>query len=274
MSLISDLSELDAFTLVEFTTPLEVFRFTDAEDVLTTSAGTFDISAPEMAVRLPPNSGFLKEETAEIDLPFQPGGFTDHFSSQRRYPPTRVKIWEWFFDGNRGERALYFHGHATAGIRNRRGTGSTVTIEAMGLKMRYKVPLGTIVDAACMNVWGGEGCFKSFFGLTENVGIDLVDQTRIRTRPLARNYTNKRHFISGTFVVGGLEMKIRSWDPAVDPREFEMSEIVPDRWRAQVALIKPGCDFSYEQCKFWNNTPQFNGVGFGIPEYNPEIELR
>lgn len=268
---LADRTSKETYTLVEFSTSEETFRYTDNIEPTISDAGIFDLLEPTMDIKYAPNSGTFEDRVTSIDLPFVADTFIDHVSAQRPYPLTTVRVFEHYVSGSEAETYLLFWGTLTKATKNREGREGRVVIESKGEKAFYKILAGPIISHQCFNIFGRKGCEKSFVGLTELVKVDDVSTVTVTTRPLKIIHKDNRHFIRGVMTVEGLPITIFSWD-RFTPREFILTKQPPSSWIGKLALIEPGCDRTINQCEFWNNTQNFNGPGFAIPEYNPIIE--
>lgn len=268
---LADRTDKQVFMLVEFTTTEQEFRYTDHVETIISEDGIFDIPEPTMDIKLPPNTGTFEGKVLSVDLPFIPDSFVDDVSAQRPYPQVTVKVYEHYIAGGNAETYLMFWGTLTKATKNREGREGRVVIEAKSSKALFKVPAGPIISHQCPWIFGGNGCQKSFIGLTENVKIDSISTVTITTRPLKSSYRDNRHFIRGVVTVEGLAITIASWD-RTKSNEFVLTKEPPRSWVGKLALFEPGCEKSIEQCEFWVNTKNFGGIGFAIPEYNPIIE--
>lgn len=70
----------------------------------------------------------------------------------------------------------------------------------------------------------------------------------------------------------GLSIPIQSWEQGTN--EFILSQLPPSVWDGSTVLLQVDCPKTAAGCRGRFNEDDFNGLGFGIPDYNPSLDIR
>ena len=70
----------------------------------------------------------------------------------------------------------------------------------------------------------------------------------------------------------GLNIQIQAWEQGTN--EFTLSQIPPRTWDGKVLILQVDCPKTRLGCEQRFNSDDFNGLGYGIPDYNPALDLR
>ena len=87
-----------------------------------------------------------------------------------------------------------------------------------------------------------------------------------------------RGYWIGSFLVDrasdgtGLSIPIQTWEVATN--DFVLSQVPPKTWDGKSLFLQVDCSKTREACIFRINTDRFNGLGYGIPDYNPTTGSR
>ena len=79
----------------------------------------------------------------------------------------------------------------------------------------------------------------------------------------------------GSFVVDlnktGLSLPIQAWERFENT--FTLSQIPPKDWDGREMFLQLDCAKTKRACEQRHWTPRFNGLGYGIPAYNPALDV-
>lgn len=78
----------------------------------------------------------------------------------------------------------------------------------------------------------------------------------------------------GSFFIdieSGLSIPIQTWEQGT--AEFILSQLPPKIWDGKSLLLKVDCAKTRKACEQRHWSDKFNGLGYGIPDYNPAIDV-
>lgn len=256
-------------TLVEFQYGDMLFpsfkRYTDwTSDV--PFDGDLYISSPTMAVTLAPETGGLKESPFEMTIKLD--GFTDEISDGRPHSPviiTVVQLTE--LDGAIETQTMFF-GRMSRTVRNTKGVRGLILIQAENIKSLLDIPLGMMATHQCQWITGRRGCKIDINLFTSNGSIAIIDGAKVTITGVSPKADRFWH--RGYLQYDGLQILVREW---VNGTEFQLVKKPPSTWLNKLVKLFPGDDRTIEVCRSrFNNEEHWNGPGYAMPAYNPNIE--
>lgn len=297
----------DSFCLVDFFWGPTLTEFhlgiTDSSAALFRDGKTY-LPEPSMEIDLPSTTGGLDDKDARIQIPITSAqaaiaDYTSSIATGRAWPPTEVVIREIQMSPSDGtqERLLHhFAGTLEKSIVNPEGLPEVLRIECVWEKSRLeRKRLGMIATEDCANIYGQEGCRKQISLYPAGSSSDASQWhyvrlfsfggTQIRLEPESQD---PAEFIAiggpsslgidkwsgGYLHVDGLRLLIREFRPFTFA--FFLSRKPPADWdyavSNKVLELHPGCKRTPADCAVRQNTANFNGIGWGMPAYNPIAE--
>ena len=269
--------EKEGFVLVTFfhgTGAATQERYTDSD--LPFAGFTVE---PRMSLQIPSNEGTFDKRELRIVLPTDP--FTTRASSGVPHSPIFVIVEEvtrGLFTGDQNTQKTLYRGRCVRTIKNYQGRANKVAFFCLPQKARLDVQMGLPANHHC--AWtlfkGGCGVVQSSFELiTEITSVDGAEVTIIDGPVQAPAVGDPRYWKRGYMEKDGLRMAIRDYDGDTDDEVFFMARPVPSDWvgGSNDILIVPGCDKTIEVCRSRYSAEEFfEGLGFAIPAYQPNIE--
>lgn len=234
-------------------------------------------------------------------------------ASARACPRVHLEIAEMKVDGPSQLIFFHGEGEVTRARSNPSGNSGVVEIDIEGELRRgmADLSLGRRCDPQCDAVFGGTGCSNprgfgngvfsvgeawtasgwTGYRLPRSAYVDLtgsVDNARVVTlRLAAANYptvsaTARLNTLTeqpsnwwvGSFVkAGGVSIPIQSVDR--DAGTFTLSRLPPKSWDGSTVFLQLDCPRDPESCfhRFLGSYSRFNGLSYGMPAYNPSIDL-
>lgn len=246
--------------------PVTVYYTNRSEDY-----GNF-VAMPELEVDLPPNTSQIQDDTASILL--ASNAFTDRITDGLPTSPTNIRIEEVILPtrvGDAARKLVLFVGKVTSSLRNRNGKANSRGLKARSWRSFLDVRMGYMVDAQCPLRFNGVGCGQGDgpTGLKVTGGtIASIDGLKI-TMSGSLTAPTQNHYRSGYVTLDGINIDIREFDSSVDDTVLYLSRQPPAYWIGQSVQVFAGCDKTIDRCRQWANEDNFDGVGYGIPSYNP-----
>ena len=97
----------------------------------------------------------------------------------------------------------------------------------------------------------------------------------ISAREQTISYMPQDYWI-GSFLIdkngSGLSIPVQSWQRTSN--QFVLSQVPPASWDGSVLFLQVDCPKTLYACSARFNTDRFNGLGYGIPDYNPALNIR
>jgi hypothetical protein len=177
-------------------------------------------------------------------------------------------------DPVRNEVRTVYRGTIAKTIRNSDGFRKLVKVQVNGIRERFAIPLGILVDSKCPWTFADapspSNCAIDPAPLRQNVSIDVMEKNVITISGGDSLLSIKDYLSFGSLTFDGLSIFIQSHDGA---GHLVLGKIPPPEWQSAVAIAMPGCDKRIDTCrKKWSNEARFGGVGLAIPAYHPQIE--
>lgn len=276
--------------LIEFARQLDgvvVRRYTNLDiDYRDPEGASPEYSAlPQLELTLPPLSGSLDVDPAQLELPVDSSdAFLASLTSPEVSPFHTMRVTEISFGSLVVEgfaRQLLFFGRVTKAIKNARGRPNIVRIEAISEKGRFDVPMGISANHTCAWTFGGRGCNAPLDDLSnwKTFTVSSISGTKlILSAPLPAPLEKWRR---GYVERGGLRLTVRevsSSDPSIT-----LTRRPPADWiglfngnfnNRTNGVLLAGCDKRLVTCRtVHNRESQFGGFGYAMPAYNPNFEL-
>ena len=273
-------SDKTLITLVKFSWGGQQVLLTDAGADINTPIGGGQpfIADPGLTIDYGTRKGGSEDGLTKISISRDLSNFPDNISSGRAHAPVEVIVYEFSSAQDNVELKqgwnFPFTGKVVRARRNPGGAQGLVELECSPWKNRLQGRAGIQCNAECANPFGGKLCGVPVDDHTEAGLITGVFRNRVTVSGLTSQ--PRRHWRRGYVTRNGLSIQIRDTD---GQDTFNLAKIPPIEWRESSILgqascvVRPGCDLLYGTCgDIWNNTSQFNGVGFASPLYNPVIE--
>ena len=246
-------------------------------------AGANYVSVPAMSVHLPENVGTVDCQMAKIELPMNSDteGFLEPLTRGTPFAPVKVTIVEvnrGLEAGDTAENLTLFQGWLRLTIRNPSNRRGFVAMEIQSPKANLQKPTGISCNHECENTLYEYPCAKAGgWGPSAASNKKLGTLTGISSKTVtisgALTLTGGKSYYNGYIKRGGATIRIRAWDSGA-LNTFHLTQQPPDEWLNEQVEVFPGCDKSIAMCRdVWSNEESFNGVGYGIPAYDPNIEL-
>lgn len=263
---------------------------------------------PAIDIKLPKQGISLEEEPCIITLPLARTLNTDirtiaeMLGSMRSSP--LVKVFITSIRQATKDETVYEHLYAGVLDKSRKNPSKKrqqIELEFLP-ELHYRledVSLGRRADPDCDLIFGGPGCgvdtsqFFSGAGPYANqirrAWVNLSFQPYRNARmvsatinsSLMPGVTNaaitsqpEGWWIRSFLEADGVRVPIQEWQAGTN--SFVLNRVPPLSWETpgRSILLVPGCPRSAQACTDRNNINNFGGLGFGIPAYNPTIEVR
>jgi len=282
-----DDSKKESYVLVQFTVNGTNYKFTNWATSID-PAGENWLSTPTLDVKWPKNTGTLEAKGAIITVPSNANAMVSTLVELLMADGTptaavEVEIREVIRPVVLGDLAtvlIPFVGRILRAVRNANGRANQVRFEIQSVKARLDIPLGLPCNHHCSWAFMGKGC--SVQGGAGQRGPQLAVQQRLRTvgsmdgkeltvtaDPLL---TGTKSFRFGYVHRNGVRIGVQDWNPA-EPMKLSLRQQAPASWVGQQVTMVPGCNKTLEGCRDdWNNEPNFLGLGYSLPAYNPMFE--
>lgn len=218
---------------------------------------------PSIEVEIPANTIAIKEEPLVLTMPID--AWTDRLSSGYPHALVSVDLIELVETDQHKSHRVLFRGQVNSVVRNPKGNPGAVKIEAQNLKARLDVSLGMQTLNECGNIFGDAGCGISLEPLAEdrlvlNVSGVVLLVTGLTAKPWDRGFVRRQGLTIPILYVSGQQIVLRQYAPI--------------EWANQTVRVYPGCKLTIAACRDdWANEPQFVGIGFATPDYNPILEV-
>ena len=251
----------------------KILSLTDSNAPLQTLYGLFS-SDPLLEVDPVAINGTMDEPLRNITLSVEGENFRDGITSGTAFPPVKVKVWELHISGSDHTYYQLFSGTVTRAITNPKGREGLYQLQVAGAKYSLKgKSCGIPMLEHCDNTFGdGDTCKVDLVPITQTGSLTLVSGQVATITGLT--YQAKGYWVKGYIEFFGTRIRIIKWDESTS---FTLARIPPLEWYNEdtpnLVTVIPGCDNSLSVCGgTWNNTSDFNGVGFGMPTYHPVME--
>lgn len=231
----------------------------------------------------------------------------EQLASPRAVPKLEVEVMQLIVDGNEQRLIYLYEGTLERSRVNPEGRAGVLAVEfASELRQGLdRVSLGRRCDPECDAVFGGTGCghpdgfglsqfdpatyFPNQYRATRSAWvICTVDPTNPRKMTLEMDpsiYTTATAsqrvdtwagqpvgwWLRSFLKKDGVSIPIQAWQQSQD--WVVLSRLPPKTWDGSSAFLQLDCPRSSEQCTLRNWDDRFNGLGFGIPAYNPALDL-
>lgn len=280
----------DTYYLVKFawsTGSTQTQTWTDwGSDVVHTDGLTYT-AEPSMRVSLPANDGTLKAAPCTITLPMpDPPDSTDLRERviETKHQPVTVTVTEIMRGESGGEQArvgIVFRGRLGRARRNLGGVNGQLRMDFFTPKSQLEIRTGLQCNHQCVNTLYGPLC-KADPSATQDFGtLTAINGAEVTITGLASK--TGRFWDRGWLIIETLHIPIRDWVDT-DPTKFKLVRRPPSHWLNKTVQVLAGCDKTIETCRSrfvapggapggtTGNESHFNGIGYGIPAYNPVIE--
>ena len=268
---------------------------------------------PAIRVELPEQGGGLAEDPCKMVLPLNREKVHSDFAAMcqimatpRAFPRTSVRVMELVKSSPTDTKTLYhYEGVISKAIRNPSGRTNVLEIEVeTELREGVKdVSLGRRCDPQCDLIYGGSGCYvdnTQFFGVGTYYPAQFKQIRRAKVRMVFSAGPNPRlvtltmdpvthpgadirtiteqpkgWWEAAYIERDGLRIRVQAWvwDEAGATNRFVLNQMPPVSWDNAVGTLIPDCNRTREACADRNNIGLFGGLGYGIPAYNPTLEL-
>lgn len=230
-------------------------------------------------------------------------------ASPRAVPKLEVEIYMLVVDGIEQRLIYLYEGTLERARANPDGRDGIVSLEfATELRSGLDtISLGRRCDPECDAVFGGTGCGNpNGFGLTQfqpseyypnqfavprsawcvctfdadnprKVSLEMDPATYPAASPSQRLDTISGQppgwWIGSFLKYRGVSIPIQSWSQS--SVEFGLSRLPPKSWNGAVVFLQLDCNRTVDACRlrFGGVDDFFNGLGYGIPAYNPAIDI-
>lgn len=233
--------------------------------------------------------------------------FAALISSLRPFARTVVRVIELARTSESDTKTLFlYEGVITKVFRNPSGRTKVVEIELQtelheGLT---DIALGRRCDPQCDLVFGSNGCgvnnklmfdnstyYPNHLRQVRNASVIMTvnaSDPRLVTvamNPVVHGAADLRTITAqprgwwdaAYFLKDGLRMRVHSWafDTSLDvgTNTFVLNQSAPASWNGAVAELRLDCARTREACADRGNIGRFSGLGYGIPAYNPTLEV-
>lgn len=268
---------------------------------------------PGLKITLPRQGGGLSEEAAKMVIPSnrpevhsELASFAALIGSLRPFARTVVRVIEILKTSEFDTKTLFlYEGVITKVTRNPSGRSQVVEIELQtelheGLS---DISLGRRCDPQCDVVYGSNGCGINNKLLFDNSTYYPNQLRQTRNASVIVSFTDNPRLISvamnpvvhptadlrtvtqqdagwwdaSYFMKDGLRLRVQSWvfntSTNIGTEMFLLNQSPPLSWDGAVALLVLDCQRTREACSARNNLSNFGGLGYGIPAYNPTLEV-
>lgn len=233
--------------------------------------------------------------------------FAALIGSLRPFARTIVRVIEVVRTSESDTKTLFlYEGVITKVIRNPSGRTNVVEIE-LETELHEgitDIALGRRCDPQCDLVYGSNGCgvnnkllfdnstyYPNQLKQTRNASVILtVNASDPRLVTVAMNpivhgsadirtitQQPKGWWDASYFIKDGLRLRVQSWafDSSLDigTNTFVLNQSAPVSWNGAVAELRLDCSRTKEACTDRGNIGRFGGLGYGIPAYNPTLEV-
>ena len=275
--------EKESYVLVSFTYNGSTVRFTNWGSNIDPTGANF-VSVPAMEIKLPENTGRLQVQMCKITMPRNADteSFLEPLSRGIPFAPVRVLVEEINRGLNAGDTAQnlkFFHGWLRISVRNPSNRRGFVRLEVESPKANLKKPIGIACNHECENTlykfpcskpdpsgWGPEAAVERKLGTLSAIAGKTV------TISGSMSLAGSKSYFNGYIERDGARIRIRDWDSGA-VNTFHLTQQPPAEWLNQQVAAYPGCNKSITDCRVWGNEDSFLGVGYGIPAFDPTIEL-
>lgn len=230
-------------------------------------------------------------------------------SKPRSAPPTEIRIINLLKASEEEFTPIYlFDGVMSRLRRNPEGNRGVVELEFV-TEWRYQlkdISLGRRADPECDHIYAARtGCTKdnsqffsaidhpNYFGVSKRVSaiatfysVTASREVTLTINPAVHTSPQTNAMITGQprgwWVRSFLEkdlvrIPIQDWlwneDLGISTNIFILNRIPPEDWQNAVVTLVIDCDHTVRGCTQRNNIEEFGGLGFGIPAYNPTLEI-
>lgn len=227
-------------------------------------------------------------------------------ASSRALPKVQIEVMTLLVDGN-DQRVIYqYEGTLERSRVNPDRKPGIVRMEfADELRLGLdRVSLGRRCDPECDAIFGGTGCghpnglgrttyslamlWPNNAGEYQSAWVALsIDPDNARVVHVQLNPVNypsatleerqktiseheEGHWTGAYITCNSIKIAVQSWIPG-NPF-FTMARIPPASWDGAVGFLTVDCARTKEACTNRGWSDRFNGLGFGIPAYNPALE--
>lgn len=229
-------------------------------------------------------------------------------ASPRAVPKLEVEIFQHIVDGDQQRTVYLYEGTLERSRVNPEGRAGILALEfATELRSGLdRVTLGRRCDPECDAVFGGSGCghpngfgigqfdastfFPNQYRATRSAWVTCdFDPTNPRkvflyslsptVYPTATQSELENTWSAqppgwwiGSFLKkGGVTIPIQAWQQSQP--WVVLNRLPPKTWDGSTVFLQLDCPRSAAQCNLRNWQNRFNGMGYGIPAYNPALDL-
>jgi hypothetical protein len=248
-------------------------------------APALSVSAPSNTLLLSTSSGQITLPVALDDAPTILADLLALLASGSPFPPIYVEVTERLFTPGAAPLELgVFSGFVTVCERNPDGKSGVVRLDVRSEKnVPENLVLGLPIDATCRLTFGVPQCGFNLTAAKQTGVIDLnplgatpggyIVKVPGLTVPSVDDEPDAFYFRSGLIQFDDLGIKIRDWS-LDEPDLFSMARKPPAYWHGRTVSVFPGCLRDKAACARHGRTISFNGLGIGIPDYDPFSQLR
>lgn len=166
-------------------------------------------------------------------------------------------------------------GWIDVGVRADQGATGLASFDIVGVKSLLKdFPLGVFTSPTCEKVFGSPFCGVDLTGLSVSGTISAIGATSPNEISIAwpgspPDFSVATRWRRGYVeVLGGLRIQIRDVFDG-PPSRVRITRVPSPDWVGESVVVVPGCDKTPQACAYWENLPNFYGLGSTIPPYNP-----
>jgi hypothetical protein len=281
-----DDSKKESYVLVQFTVDGTPYRFTNWGTSIDPSGENW-ISTPTIDVKWPKNAGTLEARGALILVPSDANATMSTLVELLLADgtPTSVvdveirEVIKPIVIGDQATELIPFKGRVLRAVRNSNGRAKQVRFEVQSVKARLDIPLGLPCNHHCVWQFMGKGCSVQG-GVSQrgpqqsaneqNQSVTLIDGKEITIS--SPTVPGLKTFRFGYVSRLGIRVGIQDWDPLL-PTKVILRQHPPAEWLGNAVLLVFGCDKTLTACQDEHaNEPNFGGIGYAIPAYNPMFE--
>lgn len=274
--------EKQSYVLVSFLHNGTYNRFTNWGTAID-PAGANYVSVPAMEVKLPDNTGTLRVQMCKITMPMNDDTttFLEPLSRGTPFAPIRVTVLEVTRGLDASDTAqdlTLFQGWCRVSVRNPSNRRGFVRLEVETPKANLGKPIGISCNHECENTLYEYPCSKAgSWGPVANSEKKLGTVSSITGKTVSISgslaLAGSKTYHNGYVEVEGVRIRVRRWSSGA-PNTFYLAQQPPVEWISKSVACYPGCDKSITACRdIWNNEDSFLAVGYGIPAYDPNIQL-
>lgn len=264
---------------------------------------------PAINVKLPKQGFALEEESCVVTLPLERGvhpqieAIAKLLAQPRCAPKTTIRI-RTLLKSSEDEMMVV---HLYSGVldktrRNPSGRKAVIDLEFLtelhgGLE---DIALGRRADVECDHIYTKVGCYADnsqffttgdapYFGKQRRAWVTATFSTYRNSRQLALHIDSASMpgvtdfaiynqppgwWLRSYLEADGVRIPVQEWEDGTV--NFVLNRVPPLSWEApgKRLLLVVGCAQTPQACADRQNSERFGGLGFGIPAYNPTIEVR